>query len=243
MQRDLRYGTAPRALIDYFPAPAPARPAAGLLVYFHGGYWQELSKEESAFLAPAWHAAGLAHAVVGYTLAPAARCRRSSPSAARRWRGCRRTAETLGFDADDIVVAGSSAGGYLAAACAEAVATACPRHRRRVRASSTCAAHRHVDQRRARAGRGDGGDAGSAERRTRPIPPGGRRVGRDRDRGVQAPEPGLRRAARRRRRAVHVARSPGSQSLRRSSTWTTPHRHSFPPLARSSRQARARLAD
>ena len=72
VQRDLRHGDSPRALIDYFAAPAPGN-GPGLLVYFHGGYWQELSKAESAFLAPAWHAAGLAHAVVGYTLAPAAR--------------------------------------------------------------------------------------------------------------------------------------------------------------------------
>jgi arylformamidase len=119
-QRDLRYGDRPRALIDYFPAPAP-RNRPGLLVYFHGGYWQELSKAESAFLAPAWHAAGFAHAVVGYTLAPAARlpdivdeCR-----AAVRWLHAR--AGTLGFDPAQIVVAGSSAGAYLAASCGDAL--------------------------------------------------------------------------------------------------------------------------
>ncbi len=118
VQRDLRYGTAPRALLDYFPGPGAAgRP--GLLVYIHGGYWQELSKDQSAFLAPAWHAAGFAHAVVGYTLAPEAglpdivsECR-----TALTW--LQASAETLGFDAGNVVVAGSSAGGYLAAACAE----------------------------------------------------------------------------------------------------------------------------
>jgi arylformamidase len=119
VQRDLRYGSAPRALIDYFPAPrSTGRP--GLLVDLHGGYWQELSKDDSAFLAPAWHAAGVAHAVVGYTLAPAAQlpeivaqCR-----AALVW--LRRHADALGFDAGRIVIAGSSAGAYLAAACADA---------------------------------------------------------------------------------------------------------------------------
>jgi arylformamidase len=119
VQCDLRYGTSPRALIDYFPAPASThRP--GLLVYIHGGYWQELSKDDSAFLASGWHAAGFAHAVVGYSLAPAARlpdivaeCR-----AALAW--LQAGAATLGFDAGNIVVAGSSAGGYLAAACADA---------------------------------------------------------------------------------------------------------------------------
>lgn len=116
--RDLRYGDAPRARLDYFHPPAGTT-AAGLLVYIHGGYWQELGKADSAFLAPAWHAAGFAHAVVGYTLAPAARldeivaeCR-----AALVWLHAK--AESLGFDPANVVVAGSSAGGYLAAACAD----------------------------------------------------------------------------------------------------------------------------
>src|SRR4051794_28302536 len=119
VQRDLRYGDAPRALLDYFPAPAAAhRP--GLFVYVHGGYWQELSKEESAFLAPAWHAAGFACAVVGYTLAPQARLPGilSECLAALTW--LRGRADVLDFDPRNIVVAGSSAGGYLAAACGDA---------------------------------------------------------------------------------------------------------------------------
>lgn len=118
VRRDLRYGAAPRAMLDFFPAPAAAaRP--GLLVYIHGGYWQEGSKDDSAFLAPAWHAAGFAHAAVGYTLAPeaplpgiVAECR-----AALAWLHAR--AADLGFDPAAVVVAGSSAGGYLTAACAD----------------------------------------------------------------------------------------------------------------------------
>lgn len=118
VERDLRYGTAPRARLDYFPAPDGTR-RPGLLVYIHGGYWQELSKDQSAFLAPTWHAAGFAHAVVGYTLAPDARlpaivaeCR-----AALAWLHAR--ADTLGFDSRNVVIAGSSAGAYLTAACAD----------------------------------------------------------------------------------------------------------------------------
>ncbi len=117
-RRDLRYGPAPRATLDFFPAP-PSTDPAGLLVYIHGGYWQELSKDDSAFLAPAWHAAGVAHAVLGYTLAPeaglpaiVAECR-----AALAWLDAH--AAGLGFARDQVVVAGSSAGGYLAAACAD----------------------------------------------------------------------------------------------------------------------------
>jgi arylformamidase len=117
--RNLRYGKAERCLLDYFPAPSIASDVTpGLLVFIHGGYWQELSKNESAFLAPAWHAAGFAHAVLDYTLAPdaklfeiVAQCRSALAYLCDQ-------AQVLGHDASRIVVAGSSAGGYLAAACA-----------------------------------------------------------------------------------------------------------------------------
>jgi arylformamidase len=119
VQRDLRYGPAPRALVDYFPAPAAAR-RPGLLVYFHGGYWQELSKHDSAFLAPAWHAAGFAHAVVGYTLAPEARLPAIVDECRSAIEWLQAQADALGFDPGRIVAAGSSAGAYLAAACVDA---------------------------------------------------------------------------------------------------------------------------
>jgi arylformamidase len=117
--RDMRYGLAERALIDYFPAPqrvTAKRP--GLLIYIHGGYWQELSKNESSFLAPAWHAAGFAHAVVGYTLAPRASLAEIVSQCKAAVAYLRDQALALGHDAQRIVVAGSSAGAYLAAVCA-----------------------------------------------------------------------------------------------------------------------------
>lgn len=117
--KDVRYGSADRALIDYFPAPQNASgKAPGLLVFIHGGYWQELSKNESSFLAPAWHAAGFAHAVVGYTLAPQAKVGEIVAHCRAAIAYLRDHAARLGHDAQRIVVAGSSAGGYLAAACA-----------------------------------------------------------------------------------------------------------------------------
>jgi len=115
-RRDLRYADGDGSLLDFFPAPSSAeRP--GLLVFIHGGYWQEGSKDISAFLAPAWHAEGFAHAVIGYPLAPGA----VLPEIVRR---CRQAvqwladhADELGFDPENMVIAGSSAGGYLTAAC------------------------------------------------------------------------------------------------------------------------------
>ncbi len=125
--KNLRYGEAERALIDYFPAPSPANNAhtkPGLLVFVHGGYWQELSKNESAYLAPAWHEAGFAHAVVGYTLAPQATLQEIVAQCRAAVAYLRVHAERLGHDASRIVVAGSSAGGYLAAVCAADVSLA-----------------------------------------------------------------------------------------------------------------------
>ncbi len=116
-RRTLRYGDLPRQQIDYFAAPDSSA-QKGLLVFIHGGYWQELSKDESAFLAPAWHAAGFAHAVMGYTLAPQASVRQIVHECVSAVTHLREQAKTLGFDASRIVVAGSSAGGYLAAAVA-----------------------------------------------------------------------------------------------------------------------------
>ena len=65
----LRYGPAPRNLIDYFPAAAPGP----LLVFIHGGYWQMRSKDDFSFLAKGPLAHGMHVALVGYTLAPEAR--------------------------------------------------------------------------------------------------------------------------------------------------------------------------
>ena len=111
-EKNLRWGDQPNEVFDYFPA---ANAAAPLLIYFHGGYWQELSKNESLFAAPDCVRNGIAFAAIDYTLAPRAtlgtivdQCRRAISS-------LHRLAPTLGFDARRIYVAGSSAGAHLAA--------------------------------------------------------------------------------------------------------------------------------
>jgi arylformamidase len=115
--RDLRYGKAPRALLDLFPAKSGHK-KTGLLVFIHGGYWQELSKNESSFLAPAWHDAGFAHATMGYTLAPEATLAEIVDQCVAAIDWLKANATEFNVDAENIVVAGSSAGAYLAAACA-----------------------------------------------------------------------------------------------------------------------------
>ena len=111
-QKNLLWGEQPDETFDYFPAASAGAP---LLVFIHGGYWQEHSKDESLFAAPDCLANGIAFAAIDYTLAPRAtlgaivqQCRRAIASLHRQ-------AATLGFDARRIYVAGSSAGAHLAA--------------------------------------------------------------------------------------------------------------------------------
>jgi arylformamidase len=111
-QKNLLWGERPDEIFDYFPAASADAP---LLVYIHGGYWQEHSKEESLFAAPDCIANGIAYAAIDYTLAPRAsvgfiveQCRRAIASLHRQ-------ASALGFDARRIYVSGNSAGAHLAA--------------------------------------------------------------------------------------------------------------------------------
>jgi arylformamidase len=85
-----------------------------LLVFIHGGYWQELSARESLFAAGEAVAAGIAFAAVDYTLAPKVtigaivdECRDAHACLTRQ-------AATFHVDAGRIVLAGHSAGAHLA---------------------------------------------------------------------------------------------------------------------------------
>jgi arylformamidase len=110
--KNLRWGEQPDETFDYFPAATADAP---LLVFFHGGYWQELSKNESLFAAPDCLANGIAFAAIDYTLAPKARLGAIVDQSRRAIASLHRQAATLGFDARRIYVSGSSAGAHLAA--------------------------------------------------------------------------------------------------------------------------------
>ena len=114
---ELRYGALPAQRMDVcVPAKSVLRqPAPGLLVFIHGGYWQELSAHDSLFAAADCISQGVAFAALDYTLAPqasvgdiVAECRAALVYLTRQ-------AARLGFDANNIVLAGSSAGAHLAA--------------------------------------------------------------------------------------------------------------------------------
>jgi arylformamidase len=101
----IRYGATAQQTLDLFVPDGVAQPP--VLVFFHGGYWQELSKQDSAFAASDCLAAGIAYAAVDYTLAPAA-------TLSEIVEECRAAVASLNRF-DRLVVTGSSAGAHLAA--------------------------------------------------------------------------------------------------------------------------------
>jgi len=112
-RKDLRWGDeAEDETFDFFPA---ARADVPLLLFIHGGYWQELSKNESLFAAPECVRNGIAYAALNYTLAPKARLDKIVEQCRRAVAYFHREARALGFDPRRLYVAGSSAGAHLAA--------------------------------------------------------------------------------------------------------------------------------
>jgi arylformamidase len=115
----LSYGSLASNTVDLV-LPETGGPAP-LLVFIHGGYWQELSKRESFFGAVDTLNHGIGFAAIDYTLAPkasiddiVAECLAAVSMLIAR-------ADGLGIDADRIVLAGSSAGAHLSAMCASAL--------------------------------------------------------------------------------------------------------------------------
>jgi arylformamidase len=111
-QLDIAYGRQERAKLDHLPSGVSDPP---LFVFIHGGYWQRNSKEMFAFLAQGPLAHGIDVAVLGYTLAPAARLTEIVLQVQEALSFLHTRAERFGFNPASIFVGGWSAGGHLAA--------------------------------------------------------------------------------------------------------------------------------
>ncbi|MCA8299241.1 alpha/beta hydrolase [Burkholderia sp. AU30198] len=106
--RRLSYGPSPDEYVIVFEPDMPGR--RKMLVFIHGGYWQELSADESCFPAGELLERGIAYASINYTLAPDA-------SIAHIAAQCGSALRTIAHEYPDtsFVLAGSSAGAHLAA--------------------------------------------------------------------------------------------------------------------------------
>ena len=108
---------------DEYAVMARHSPNAPLLVFIHGGYWKALSADQCSMWAGTALDAGVSFASINYTLAPTATLERivAQCRAALDW-----LSDSSGLAPSRTVVAGSSAGGHLAAMAT----TADPRPRR-----------------------------------------------------------------------------------------------------------------
>lgn len=111
-QLDVPYGDGERARFDYFPCGQRGAP---LFVFIHGGYWQRNAKELFSFISEGPRARGIDVAVLGYTLAPAARLSGIVEEVRDAIAFLGAQAPRFAYDPDRIYVGGWSAGGHLAA--------------------------------------------------------------------------------------------------------------------------------
>jgi acetyl esterase/lipase len=111
--RDLEFTAGPRGRLDVY-APAHAK-AAPVVVFFYGGGWESGAKEEYRFLATALANRGLVVVVPDYRVYPEVRFPDFLEDAARAVRYARANVSAYGGDPSRIVLAGHSAGAYIAA--------------------------------------------------------------------------------------------------------------------------------
>ena len=99
----------PRNLTDGAPVP--------LIVFVHGGYWQELSKKESLFLGKQILEEGYAFAAIDYSLCPSVKIEQIVDECRMALSWLKSAGSSYGFDSEKIILTGSSAGAHLSAMC------------------------------------------------------------------------------------------------------------------------------
>lgn len=107
---DLAYGDGPRETYDLF---LPENNTPPLFAFIHGGYWQWNDKNSYAFLAEPFIEAGIAFANIEYALCPNVDLVELVDQVRRAFAHLWRDGNDLGFDRDQIMVSGHSAGGHL----------------------------------------------------------------------------------------------------------------------------------
>ena len=109
----LPYGSDPRQTLDLY-APRKAGPWP-VIVFFYGGAWESGHRQGYGFAARALAAKGFVVAVPDYRLVPAVRYPGFVEDGAAAVRWARGHAAEHGGDSERIVLAGHSAGAYIAA--------------------------------------------------------------------------------------------------------------------------------
>jgi acetyl esterase/lipase len=113
LAQDVAYGQHPRQRLDVY---APRRPVADapVLVFFYGGGWDSGRRQDYVFAARALASRGFITVVPDYRLYPEVRYPVFLEDGAQAVRWAQDHAERYGGDADALLLAGHSAGAYIA---------------------------------------------------------------------------------------------------------------------------------
>lgn len=112
VKRDIPYGAEPRQRFDWL---ACGEPDAPVFVFIHGGYWQNYTKEELAFVAQGPLARGFDVVLAEYTLAPQASMTQIVGEVGALLDHLATSSGPVGFGVRPVCLCGHSAGGQLAA--------------------------------------------------------------------------------------------------------------------------------
>ncbi|HEX7007339.1 MAG TPA: alpha/beta hydrolase [Alphaproteobacteria bacterium] len=109
---DVAFGSSADETLDVFHAKATGAP---IQIFFHGGYWRSMHKNDFAFLAPPFSAAGAVAVVPNYSLCPGVTMDTLIEQCRRAVDWTYKNARRIGGDPDRIHISGHSAGGHIVA--------------------------------------------------------------------------------------------------------------------------------
>lgn len=110
---DLTYGSEDRQTLDVYTRPDV--PSKGTVVFVHGGYWDEGSKNDYPFLADSFTEQGFTTVVVNYRLVPTVTFPTYVEDVALAVKWTVENITQYGGNADNIFLMGHSAGAHIAA--------------------------------------------------------------------------------------------------------------------------------
>lgn len=107
---DISYGPLEREKIDYFSAG----PNTPVVIFIHGGFWQQYSKNNFAVLAEGYLNQGISVVMVDYPIAPQSNMDQIVASSANAIQFIGQHILQWGGNPENVILSGWSAGGHLA---------------------------------------------------------------------------------------------------------------------------------
>lgn len=110
--KDIPYGNKSREYLDIFPS---SNPYSKTLIFIHGGYWQKFDKSSFQFIAGVFADYGVTTVLINYPLAPDVSMDEIVDSCRKAIDWVYNNIVQFNGDADQLFIAGHSAGAHLAA--------------------------------------------------------------------------------------------------------------------------------